>query len=179
METRKKVIRVREIVEKLDGRLPYKRLEKWIAVFEERQWHLELSDQRFVKEYGGPGRFSLDTYNRYKRMFREAGIGIDVGEIEENPLEILETMKDIIPIKTKIRKLTEEERVRFFQAVFKKEKEPEERRRLIKLWHLGKIKVWKSGGRIHLEIPPKRVLLPEFGGKLRTASWEEWERGEV
>jgi hypothetical protein len=74
--------------------------------------------------------------------------------------------------------MTAEEKEKFFQAILVHEKDPEERRRMIKLWHKGKIKIWKRLGKIRIQVPPERVLLPCFGGEIRSATMEEWERGE-
>lgn len=75
------------------------------------------------------------------------------------------------------KRMTAEEKEKFFQAILAHEKDPEERRRMMKLWHKGKIRIWKRGGKIHIEVPPERVLLP-LGGEVWAPTMEEWERGE-
>ena len=71
------------------------------------------------------------------------------------------------------KRLTKEDKFKFFQRMVELEENPEMRRRYIKQWHLGQIKIYKRRGKIVMESHPERVLLPMWGGKLETSSYEE------
>ena len=159
-----RIIQVEEIVKRLKERLPFDVLKKWVSLFQKRQ-EIDISDQRFANEHGKIGGFSRETYNRYKKMFREVGVDVDRDKIEGDVCKVLERLKKegVEGKKKTKKKLTEEDKEKIFQQIVEIEKDPYWRRRYIKQWHEGTLKIYKKGGRICWDSPPEIEVAIDAG----------------
>lgn len=59
------------------------------------------------------------------------------------------------------KKLTQEEKEKIFQRIVETEKDPYWKRRYIKQWHEGTLKIYKKRGRICWESPAEVAILPD------------------
>jgi hypothetical protein len=161
-ESRK--IQVEEIVKRLKERLPFDVLKKWVSLFQKRQ-EIDISDQKFANEYGKVGGFSRDTYNRYKRQFREVGVDVDMDKIEGDVCEVLERLKreGVEGKKRTKKRLTEEDKEQIFRKIVELEKDSYWRRRYIKQWHEGVLKIYKKRGKICWDSPPEIEVFIDAG----------------
>jgi hypothetical protein len=71
------------------------------------------------------------------------------------------------------KKLTEEEKFKFFQEVVKFERNPETRRRYIRQWSEGRIRVYKKRGRVCLDSPADKVMILDGRAGFEFVSYDD------